>query len=110
MLEQTVAQVRGMTIGTTNYPVSGTPLATEVANAGEQGADCVDYAKTLISLLAQQRITARRRDVTFNGESLNGQAYYGSSHTMTEYWDPFLNQWRTPLMGWSITTPRRSKD
>ncbi|MGO9273437.1 MAG: hypothetical protein ACLQOO_24895, partial [Terriglobia bacterium] len=93
-VEQTVAQVRGMTIGiTTGYPVPGTALAAEVSSLGEQGADCRDYDYTLLPLLTQQRITARPRDITFNGASLNGQTWSGQGHNLPEYWDPFLNQW-----------------
>ncbi|MGO9271983.1 MAG: hypothetical protein ACLQOO_17245, partial [Terriglobia bacterium] len=92
-VEQTVAQVRGMTIGTTGYPAPGTALAAEVSSLGELGANCRDFAYTLVPLLTQQRITARPRDITFNGASLNGQTWSGQGHTLPEYWDPFLNQW-----------------
>lgn len=76
--------VRMMTLGMTNIPIPGTLLAQIVADDGRTVAFCTEYAKTLVQLLMGQRISVRLRISVFNGVE---------SHTMAEYYDPFLSKW-----------------
>jgi len=80
-------QVREMTAGPAGAPSPGTLLAKVAAGRGHfGGADCVDYSLSLITLMLQKRINARRRSSSLDGN-------YWEGHTMTEYWDPFAGKW-----------------
>jgi hypothetical protein len=85
-VQQQTGAVRLMTQGTGNTPTPGTSLAQQVAAAGHTQALCTDFARTLLPMLLGQRISTRLRDVVFDGANLE-------THEMTEYYDPFLNQW-----------------
>jgi hypothetical protein len=86
-IENSTAQVRGMTIGLSNAPVPGTLLHAQVMQRGISiYADCVDFSAVLAGLLRDNNITARIRTTTFNGTTYEG-------HTMVEYYDPFLGKW-----------------
>lgn len=81
-------QVRGMTIGPTNLAAPGTVLyQTELdrfKDPTQPGADCTDYAFTLLSVFTSNRVLARYRGISLNGPD---------SHAITEYWDPFTKGW-----------------
>lgn len=86
-VKQQTGLVRLMTQGVTNTPTPGTLLAQVVAQGGVSTlAFCQDYTRTLVLQLATQRITARIRNIGFDGNSYD-------SHIVTEYYDPFLNYW-----------------
>ena len=87
-VQQQTGNVRLMTVGASNTPTPGTPLAQVAAEDGVTSVFCTEYARTLAQQLAGQRITARVRST-----SLDGTQY--ESHVSTEYWDPFLLQWIT---------------
>lgn len=81
------AQVRGMTIGMSDQRTPGTPLAIEVKDRGvDQIALCTDYSRVLVVLLTRNRITARVRQTTLDGP-------FKETHTVVEYYDPFLAKW-----------------
>lgn len=85
-VQQLTASVRESGDATTDIPTAGSPLAAEVALWQRQSATCVDYANTLLQLLAQNHIYGRRQTVTLVGN-------YGVSHTTAEYYDPNTNEW-----------------
>ena len=88
-VEELTGEVRGMTVGEGNLPISGTPLANEVkARGSSQWADCADYSNVLVSLLQAKGISARSRTSTLDGTQTEG-------HTVVEYFDSFLNKWAT---------------
>lgn len=70
----------------TNIPVSGSPLAAEVALRGRYSASCVDFANTLLQQLAQNKIFGRKQTITLLGNSI-------VSHTTSEYFDPNTSHW-----------------
>ena len=69
-----------------NLPTPKTSLADEVSLRGRTVADCTDYSYTLIDLLQQQHIYARRVTLTLVGN-------YWLGHTTVEYYDPFQAKW-----------------
>jgi hypothetical protein len=85
-VQQLTASVRLSAAMFSNVASPGTPLAAELALRGRTAADCTDYAYTLIDLLQQQHIFARRVVL-----SLVGNFWIG--HTVVEYYDPFHSQW-----------------
>ena len=85
-VERLTARVRESTEGTTNTPLPDTPLAAELAIWNKTSAWCVEYSFTLLELLAKQHISARRVTLTLVGNSF-------LSHTLTEYYDPYVNGW-----------------
>jgi hypothetical protein len=87
-VQQWTGNVRLMTQGLTNTPIPGTLLAQEVADTGGTQAFCSDYAFTLAEELIGQRISARIRELTFDGNTYE-------SHVSVEYYDPFLKYWIT---------------
>jgi hypothetical protein len=90
-IRQVTGSVRESADLVSNLPAAGTPLATEVALRGRTAADCTDYSYTLIDLLQQKHIYARRVVL-----SLVGNFWIG--HTVVEYFDPFRTKW-------SVTDP-----
>lgn len=90
-IQQMTGNVRESADLFSNIPTAGTPLATEVALRGRTVADCTDYSYTLIDLLQQQHIYARRVVLTLVGNFWIG-------HTVVEYFDPFRSKW-------SVTDP-----
>lgn len=85
-VESIVDSVRMMTIGITNTPIAGTPLAQVTAADGRTTALCTEYARTLEQQLLAQRISARIRHSVFDGTNTE-------SHTFNEYYDLVLNKW-----------------
>jgi hypothetical protein len=81
-----ISQVRNMTVGITNTPLSGTLLAQYVAADNRTQAFCTEYAETLEQLLLTNRISARIRHSVFDGTGTE-------SHTFNEYYDLYANQW-----------------
>jgi hypothetical protein len=101
-VQSQTASVRMMTQGMTNTPTAGTPLAQQVVLDGHTTAFCTDYARTLLKILTGQSISARLRDVLFDGANFE-------THEMVEYYDPFLTQWivTDPTFGatyWNAST------
>jgi hypothetical protein len=85
-IEQLTGSVRLSAALYSNLPTPGTPLADEVALRGRTAADCTDYAYTLIDILQQRHIYARRVVLSLAGN-------YWLGHTNVEYYDPFRNKW-----------------
>lgn len=83
-VENLTATVRNMA-DINNTTLVGTPLYTVVQARGKTGADCADFAVTLLQSLHDNRVIARRRDVTFDG--------FDETHTIAEYYDPNLQKW-----------------
>jgi hypothetical protein len=82
------AQVRLMTQGTSNIPTPGTPLNNQMLSYGANpalGAKCGNFAATLLNLFTQNGILGRQRGLTADGIA---------GHVITEYWDPFNQQWQ----------------
>jgi hypothetical protein len=82
------AQVRLMTQGTSDIPTPGTPLNNQMLSYGANpalGAKCGNFAATLLNLFTQNGILGRQRGLTADGIA---------GHVITEYWDPFNQQWQ----------------
>jgi hypothetical protein len=85
-VQQATAAVRMMQDPTTGALVSGSPLEVLVKQRGATGASCVLFALVLQDQLQQVGILARIRNITLTGDTYE-------AHTMTEYYDPFLQKW-----------------
>lgn len=85
-VQNITASVRAMAQGLTNVPISGTPLAKQMVADGHSVLFCTDFSATLVQQLMAQHVPARVRGVVFDGNSTE-------SHSMNEYWDPFLQKW-----------------
>jgi hypothetical protein len=85
-VQNITAAVRAMAQGKTNVPVPGTLLAAQMVADGHKVLFCTDFSHTLVQELIAQRISARVRGVLFDGNNTE-------SHSMNEYYDPFLNKW-----------------
>jgi hypothetical protein len=87
-VQSLTAQVRQMTVGTTNVPAAGTYLSQLITSHGHDPAQpttCGWYAAALLDQFAMNDILARQRTITLNGTV---------GHVITEYWDPFNLKWQ----------------
>ena len=75
--------VRNMAAGDTDIPFAHTFLYNNTQPGGV--ALCSDFANNLMAQLTKQGIVAHRRDTVFGGGP--------ESHSIVEYWDPFLGKW-----------------
>lgn len=85
-VQNITASVRAMAQGKTNVVIPGTPLAAQMAADGHSVLFCTDFSRTLVQQLMAQHISARVRGVLFDGNNTE-------SHSMNEYYDPFLAKW-----------------
>ena len=88
-VEKITSQVRLMTRGVTNVPVSGTYLYKFIRNhSGDptQPTNCAWFAQTLLDEFTMNGILARERNISLDGT--------GDDHVITEYWDPFNQKWQ----------------
>ena len=75
--------VRNMAAGNTDATTAHTFLYNNTQPGGV--ALCSDFANNLMVQLTKQGIVAHRRDTVFGGGP--------ESHSIVEYWDPFLGKW-----------------
>jgi len=82
------AQVRAMTVGSSNLAAPGTDLYQVLLNRSKDPtqpvADCTDYAFALLNSFTTNRVLARYRGIGLDGRD---------THAITEYWDPFTKGW-----------------
>ncbi|HVU46462.1 MAG TPA: hypothetical protein VHD85_10070, partial [Terracidiphilus sp.] len=87
-VQSLTAQVRLMTIGSTNMPATGTYLYQLLANHGSdptQPTTCGWFAAALLDEFTMNDILARQRNISLNGIV---------GHVLTEYWDPYNQKWQ----------------
>ena len=86
-VQSLTAQVRQMTVGTTNVPAAGTYLYQMIEDHGgdpTQPTECGWFAAALLDEFTMNDILARQRNISLNGIV---------GHVLTEYWDPYNQKW-----------------
>ena len=80
------ASVRMMVNWPGDTAVPGTPMASYLALQGKQSAYCTDFTYILLKQFVSANIAARARSIFLTGTR-------SESHSIIEYWDPFLDNW-----------------